>query len=74
MDKNVAAGIVALMRDYSDKLNVSIQTVKDTCTKQEFLDYRKAAARIMGEMHIEILRPIFKEHPELEPEEWKPKK
>lgn len=71
MEKHVATGIVALVRECSNKLNMSIQTVKDTCTKQEFLDYRKAAGRIMGEMQVEILSPIFKEHPDLEPEEWK---
>jgi len=74
MDKQVAAGIVTLIRECSDKLNVSIQTVKDSCSKQEFVDYRKAAGRIMGDMQVEILRPIFKEYPELEPEEWKARK
>ncbi len=66
--------IVDLMRDCSDKLNVSVQTVKDTCSRQEFLDYRKAVGRIMGDMHVEIMRPIFKEHPDLEPESMKPRK
>lgn len=73
MEKPVAEKVLALIKEYSGKLDASVQMVKDTCTKQEFLDYRRAAGRIMGEMHIEILRPIFKEHPELEPEEWKPK-
>ena len=71
MKKEVAAEIVALMRECSDKLNGSVQRVKDTCSQEEFLEYRRAVATIMGEMCVEIMRPIFKEHPELEPEDLK---
>ncbi len=72
MEKHVAAMIVALMRECSDKLNGSVQTVKDTCTEEEFVIYRKAVGQIMGGMYIDIMWPIFREHPDLEPESMKP--
>ena len=71
MDRQVAEEIVALMRECSDKFNCSVQRVKDSCTEQEFLDYRKAIGAMMGGMYFDILWPIFKEHPELEPETMK---
>lgn len=74
MEKSVAEKVLALMLEYSGKLDGSVQLVKDTCTEQEFLDYRTAVAKIMGEMCVEIMWPIFKEHPELEPEQLKPQK
>jgi hypothetical protein len=73
MEKSVAEKVLALMLEYSGKLDASVQLVKDTCTEQEFRHYRRAIGKIMGEMGVEIMWPIFKEHPELEPEEFKPK-
>ena len=72
MDNQIAVEIVALMRECSDKLNVSVQRVKDTCSEEEFLEYRKAIGTIMAGMYLDVMVPIFKEHPELEPETMKP--
>ncbi len=74
MQREVAAEIVAMMLEYWDKLNVSVQKVKDTSSRQEFLAYRKAVSIIIGKMRVGIMRPIFNEHPDLEPEEMKPRK
>ncbi len=74
MQREVAAEILALMREYSGKLDRSVQFVKDTCSTEEFIDYRRAVGATMGEMYVEIMRPIFHEHPDLEPEELKPEK
>lgn len=74
MQKQVAEQVPALMLEYSGKLDQSVQLVKDTCTEEEFLDYRKAVGRIMGEMCVEIMWPIFHEYPDLEPDELKPRK
>ena len=74
MQREVAAEILALMREYSGKLDRSVQLVKDTCSTEEFSDYRKAVGATMGEMYMGVMWPIFREHPELEPEELKPQK
>lgn len=73
MNNQVAAEIVALMRECSDKLNVSVQRVKDTCSEDVFWEYRKTIGTIMASMYLDVMLPIFKEHPELEPETMKPK-
>jgi hypothetical protein len=73
MQKEIATEVLALMLEYSGKLDGSVQRVKDTCTEQEFVAYRKAVGTIMGGMYVDIMWPIFIEHPELEPEEMKPR-
>jgi len=72
MQKEVAEEILALMLEYSGKLDQSTQRVKDTCTEQEFVRYRRAVGTVMGEMHMGIMLPIFNEYPDLEPDEMKP--
>lgn len=73
MQKEIAAEILAIMLEYSGKLDQSVQRVKDTCNEQEFMAYRKAVGTVMGEMYMGVMWPIFKEHPDLEPEEMKPR-
>jgi hypothetical protein len=62
MDKQIATELVAVMRECSDKLNGSVQRVKDTCTEEEFLEYRRTIGKIMGEMYFDVMRPIFEEY------------
>lgn len=66
--KDIAEKISALMIKYSAELNDSIILVKEQCSEEEFLKYRKAAAYIMGEMLIRVMNPLYAEHPDLKPE------
>ena len=68
MRRDVAEGVTAFTLEYSAKLNQSVQRVKDTCSSEEFERYRRIVGRIMGYMYIDIMRPIFFEYPDLEPE------
>jgi hypothetical protein len=36
---------------------------------KEFEQYRRAAGRIMGEIFVEILQPLYDEHPDLIPDQ-----
>ncbi len=56
------------MVEYSAALNDSIILVKEQCSEEEFLNYRRAVAYIMGEMLIRIMHPLYAEHPDLKPE------
>lgn len=71
MQREIADEIVTLMRGCSDKLNQSVQRVKDNCSTEEFLEYRRAVGQIMGTMCVDVMMPIFKEHPDLEPDSFK---
>jgi len=66
-NKDVAQSISVLMIEFSSRINGSISMVKDQCSEAEFNEYRRAAGRVMGEMLLGIMNPIYKEHPDLKP-------
>jgi hypothetical protein len=66
-NRKVAAQIEALMRDVSRQLNESIRLVRDLRPDNEFQAYRRAAGFIMGRIFTDIMRPIYKTHPQLVP-------
>jgi len=67
-DKSVAQQISELMLEYSERINESIRLVQDKCSLEEFKTYRLAAAKVMGEMFLEVMNPLYREHPDLKPE------
>ncbi len=71
MKKEVAHEINTLMLDYFAKLNASVKLVQQQCNEEEFQRYRKVIGKIMGEMSVEIMMPLYTEYPDLEPEEFK---
>jgi hypothetical protein len=68
MDLNTARTISQLLLDVSGELDESVRVAKDGCSLEEFLSYRRAVAGIMHSILLEILNPLFREHPELTPE------
>lgn len=68
-NKEVARNILELLNEASANLNSSIHVVLDRCPESEFLAYREAVSKIMADMYFDVMLPIHKSHPELEPEE-----
>jgi len=68
-DKRVAKEISGLMIEFSGRLDGSIAKVREQCSPEEFAVYRRAVGRIMGEMLLEVLNPLYAEHPSLKPAE-----
>jgi hypothetical protein len=56
------------MIEFGGRLNNSIITVKEACPSQEFKAYRLAVGKIMGEMLLEVMNPLYAEHPSLKPQ------
>jgi|HubBroStandDraft_6_1064221.scaffolds.fasta_scaffold1289512_1 hypothetical protein len=71
MKKEVAENISKLMLEYAAKLNDSVRLVMENCPKEEFHVYRRAVGKVMGEM-LEIINPLYREHPDLRPEGLNP--
>lgn len=63
----VAKAVSDLMLEYSEKLNDSIILVMENCPEDEFKRYRLAAAKVLGEMLLEVMNPLYARHPELKP-------
>ena len=69
LDKEIASQVSELMLEYSAKLDQSLKTVMDNCSEQEFKSYRDAVGQLMGIMLLDVMNPIYKEHPDLKPEQ-----
>lgn len=67
MDAAVARELNDLLLDVSRRLDASIEVVRNTCSHDEFEAYRQSVGRIMGEILVEILMRIYREHPEITP-------
>src|ERR1700679_60852 len=72
MNKETAKTIVEMSRSYGDRLCELLAPVKEHGTEAEFKAYKLAIAHVMGDMLCEVLKFIFFQYPDLEPEEWKP--
>lgn len=67
MKKETAQQISTLMLDVTEKLNESIVLAASDGNPDEAEYFKKTVGRIMGDLFIEIMRPIYKEHPDLKP-------
>jgi hypothetical protein len=65
----IAQQVSDLMVDIQSRLNHSIVLVQQKCSPEEFKAYRLAVGRIMGEMLLEVVNPLYVQHPALKPPE-----
>jgi hypothetical protein len=70
-DVHVAQQISGLMIEFQGRLNNSIFVVEEKCSSLEFKAYRLAVGKIMAEMLLEVMNPLYAEHPSLKPPELK---
>lgn len=68
-DPLVAQQVSDLMIEFQGRLNDSIIAVQENCSSEEFKAYRLAAGRVMGEMLLEVMNPLYARHPSLKPPE-----
>ena len=68
-NKATARKVEKTMRKCSAALNESIRVVMDTCPEAEFKAYRKTIGQIMGAIYLDVMRPIHRHYPDLEPKE-----
>jgi hypothetical protein len=62
-----AAKVSEVIMGIAGQLNESIAFVMKHSPPEEFSTYRLAVATVMGEMLLEILNPLYKQHPALMP-------
>lgn len=70
-DKELAAHVITVMDECSERINETIREVQQRCSDDEFSKYRQAAGVVMGYIYTDVVAPLHKQHPELEPEELK---
>ena len=59
------------MIEFGAQLNESVALAKERCSEAEFKAYRTVVGRLMGEMLLEVMNPLYVEHPDLKPKELK---
>lgn len=56
------------MLGYGAKLDESVDFVMKHCGEEEFRRYKKeAVGRILGIMLLDVMNPLYEEHPDLKP-------
>jgi hypothetical protein len=65
----IAKQISDLMLEYGARLDASVMLVKTHCSTEELTLYRRAVGKILGEMLLEVMNPLYAQHPGLKPKE-----
>lgn len=68
-DHDIAEQIIDVLDDCSSRINETIRLVQEKCSDEKFQSYRKAARFVMGYIYTDVVAPLHKEHPDLEPPE-----
>ena len=71
MDKDAAKRILKTVLDFSGELGWSVSLVQASSSEAEATAYKKAVARVLFEIHTEILLRLWSEYPELMPDDLK---
>ena len=70
MQSEHAATVTKELIETSARLDGTLSFIKANCSDEDFRKYRRAVGVAMGELYLEILEPLFKEHPSLIPANW----
>jgi hypothetical protein len=65
-----AKKVSALMLDIFHRLDESIVTVRNNCSSEEAAAYQKAVGRVVGPIVMDVLEPLYEQHPTLKPHNW----
>ena len=68
-DSLIAQQVSDLMIEFGGRLNESIIAVQEQCSPEEFKAYRLAVAKIMAAMLLEVMNPLYAQHPSIKPPE-----
>lgn len=68
MHIDIAKQVLEIAWKCSGELNWSVAIVQESADEADLDWYRKAVARVMGELFTEIMMKVYREHPELVPD------
>jgi hypothetical protein len=67
MDRPTAQHISTLMLDYGAKFDELLDFIMTHCSEEEFKKYKEVVGRILGIMLLDVMNPLYEEHPDLKP-------
>lgn len=65
---NLASDVSIAGENFVEALGKYLSTAKDECPPEEYERFRKAIGSVIGTLEIEMLWPLYRQHPDLEPE------
>jgi len=71
MKQEVAREISALMLDTTERLDRSVTKMRTQLPPEEFGTYGRAVGTILAGIIMEVLDPLYAEHPDLKPPEMR---
>lgn len=69
--KQLASDVSAASEQFITALNEALNTAKTSCAPDELERFKKALGTIVCTLEMDLLWPLYKQHPELEPESLK---
>ncbi len=68
-DRALAQEVSACMLECGAKLNELVARAQVVCPESEYSNFRLAIGKIMGEMLLEVMNPLYAQYPDLKPEQ-----
>jgi hypothetical protein len=66
-DRALAQEVGACMLECSAKLHDLVARAQVVCPESEYPQFRLAIGKVMGEMLLEVMYPLYAKHPDLKP-------
>ena len=66
-DHALAQEVNACMLECSAKLDALVARAQVVCPESEYPGFRLAIGKVMGEMLLEVMNPLYAQHPDLKP-------
>lgn len=67
-NQEVAKQISELMLECGRRIDASIAMVQEQCDAEDFQRYRRAAGRVLGALYLDVMQPVYVQHPGIKPE------
>jgi len=72
MDDKTAQDVLHILQSCSEEMNRTARMVNEACPEEEFKNYRRSIADVMGRLFLDVMRPIYLKHPGLIPDDLRP--
>jgi hypothetical protein len=69
MNSEIAEKTSLLALKIGADLNQHLVDIQETCSETEFTQYQQATGKVLGEILVGFLNPIYQEQPSLKPQE-----
>jgi hypothetical protein len=69
-NKEVAQYLSQVMIETGSRLNEFLYEVQEKCSEADFKRCKRAVGSVLGTIAIDVLNPLYSEHPDIKPEEY----